>query len=85
LVALPENVRFQYTDHIIDITKNAPQLLIAFEYDQTQMEGPPFSISPEEIETHYNSAYSPSLLEINNFKGVFNPIAKVKETVWHLG
>ncbi|MBT6120818.1 thiopurine S-methyltransferase [bacterium] len=84
LVALLQNSRLQYAKHIIHITKSAPQLLITFQYDMTQMEGPPFSISQKEIETHYKHTYTPFLLETTNVEGPFNPLAKVKEKVWHL-
>ena len=34
LVALPAEMRAAYAPHIVEITGNAPQLLITFEYDQ---------------------------------------------------
>ncbi|MFT6407844.1 MAG: thiopurine S-methyltransferase [Arenicella sp.] len=62
LVALPIDMRLKYTQYLANITANAPQLLIVFEYDQNQMAGPPFSISLDEIKQHYSQVYSVSLL-----------------------
>ena len=76
LVALPENMRIQYTQHIDDITGHAKQLLIVFEYDQSEMAGPPFSISFDEINRHYSDIYGVSLLGSidlsGQLKGEFN-------------
>lgn len=84
LVALPENVRIRYTKHLIDMTGCAPQLLITYEYDQTLMDGPPFSISTEEVNRHYADRYEIAALErVEETKGLRGgQIAK--ETVWHL-
>jgi thiopurine S-methyltransferase len=62
LVALPPEVRKRYTAHLMRITNKARQLLVSFEYDQSLMPGPPFSISNAEIVTHYAKAYDITLL-----------------------
>ena len=46
LVALPETMRVQYTTHLKSLTALAPQLVIGYEYDQTVVPGPPFSVTP---------------------------------------
>ena len=84
LVALPEHTRVQYTKHITDITENAPQLLITYEYDQTLMEGPPFSISSEEIHRHYQDNYAVSLLTSEEVTGGLKGLQDVQEQVWLL-
>jgi thiopurine S-methyltransferase len=38
LVALPSTMRERYTAHLREITGNAPQLLVCWEYDQSLME-----------------------------------------------
>ena len=63
LVALPQTTRAQYTKHMIDISHNAPQLLICYEYDQNLRQGPPFSVSTAEVKNHYAKHYKISLLE----------------------
>lgn len=57
LVALPEEMRLKYTSHLIQITSGAPQLLITYEYDQSVIPGPPFSVSTKEVKEHYANQY----------------------------
>ena len=40
LVALPEEMRARYAAHLAEMTILAPQFLITFEYDQSEMAGP---------------------------------------------
>ncbi|MGL1886088.1 MAG: thiopurine S-methyltransferase [Reichenbachiella sp.] len=63
LVALPLETRQQYSKHLIQMTNEARQLLICFEYDQSIADGPPFSIDQEEVLTHYDSTYQIKNLE----------------------
>jgi thiopurine S-methyltransferase len=63
LIALPEEMRVQYTQHIAEITQQASQLLITLDYDQSIAGGPPFAVDPKEVEKHYAKAYSIKLLE----------------------
>lgn len=58
LVALPEEIRVQYTSHLKAITALAPQLVIGYEYDQTMAPGPPFSLTPDELHRHYGDNYT---------------------------
>lgn len=58
LVALPSEMRTRYTKHLRKITNTAPQFVICFEYDQSQLDGPPFSITPDELQAHYASHYT---------------------------
>lgn len=57
LVALPKEIRDRYVVHLMEITGEAPQLLVTFEYDQAIMSGPPFSISGAEVERQYGDRY----------------------------
>ena len=84
LVALPEEMRNTYSAHIMQITKNAPMLLICFEYDQNSMNGPPFSISGEEVNRHYKHSYNLSLIASVKIPGGFKGNLTVKESVWLL-
>ncbi|WP_086931125.1 thiopurine S-methyltransferase [Agarilytica rhodophyticola] len=63
LVALPEETREQYAIHLIHITQAAPQLLISFDYDQSLLNGPPFSITETEIQSHYKKHYNIKLVD----------------------
>ncbi|MFG0588674.1 thiopurine S-methyltransferase [Acinetobacter sp. YQ_14] len=82
LVALPEHMRETYTQHLIQLTQNAPQLLISFEYDQDLLAGPPFSVPEQEIRKYYASHYQIKQLvsEYEKLKGKVD----AKENVWLL-
>lgn len=84
LVALPKEMRKRYTSHLNDISKTAPQLLLCYEYDQSQMKGPPFSISDNEIHSHYKRDYELSLLENSPVKGGLKGICPATEKAWRL-
>ena len=39
------------------LAAGAPQLLVTFDYDQSRMDGPPFSVTEAEVRALYGSAY----------------------------
>jgi len=84
LVALPKDTRIQYTKHITDITNNASQLLITYDYDQRLMDGPPFSVSNEEVSQHYEDSYEilrlASLAVTGGLRGRYD----ARENIWLL-
>ncbi len=84
MVALPENVRPKYTAHLMEITGRAPQLLLSFEYDQSAMEGPPFSVSNDEVKNHYHGHYDMTLKESTPIPGGMKGKIPAKENVWLL-
>jgi thiopurine S-methyltransferase len=54
LVALPPELREHYVHHLISILQPGTQiLLLTFDYPQSEMSGPPFAVSLEEIESLY--------------------------------
>jgi len=54
LVALPPKLRKRYANHLMKILPPATQiLLITFDYPQSEMVGPPFAVSPGEVEMLY--------------------------------
>jgi len=57
LIAMPGERRPEYARKLLDITNGAPQLLITLEYPQSQMSGPPFSVSQAEVAQLYAAAY----------------------------
>lgn len=63
LIALPEEMRIKYAQHIAQITEHSPQLLITLDYDQSIAGGPPFAVSTQEVETLYSADYPIQLLE----------------------
>jgi thiopurine S-methyltransferase len=84
LVALPEQVRNRYATHLRDITEEAPQLLICYEYDQRVMDGPPFSIDAEEVHRHYASRYDLSLIASRPVAGGLKGKCAAQENLWLL-
>jgi thiopurine S-methyltransferase len=54
LIALPPEMRERYVRHLASILPPATQiLLITVDYPQSEMPGPPFSVSPGEVEALY--------------------------------
>ena len=84
LVAFPEGMRNRYTAHLTEITDKAPQLLITYDYDQNVMEGPPFSISNEEVKRHYRVNYDVTLIASADVSGGLKGKCAAKENVWLL-
>ena len=84
LVALPASMRTAYSAHLMQISGHAQQLLIAYEYDQSQADGPPFAILPEEVQQHYAGRYTPVLLERQQVAGGLKGKTAATEAVWHL-
>lgn len=84
LVALPEEMRHRYTAHLTEITDKAPQLLICLEYDQSLMDGPPFSITNEEVNQHYRDKYDLTLVISTDVAGGLKGKCAAKENAWLL-
>lgn len=84
LVALPLSLRTRYTSHLISLTNAAPQLLICYDYDQTALDGPPFSISDEEVQQHYTIIYDILCLSSSDLEGGLKGVCAAKENVWLL-
>ncbi len=84
LVALPEAMRAQYTAHLKSLTALAPQLVIGYEYDQTVVPGPPFSVTPDELHRHYSDAYTLTPLARVDVPGGLKGKCPATEHVWRL-
>lgn len=84
LVALPKATRARYTKHLRALTHTAPQLLITYEYDQTRMDGPPFSVSSTEVAQHYGERYEIKLLTSAEVPGGMKGRCPSTESVWRL-
>jgi len=54
MIALPPVMRKRYVQHLASILPAATQILmITLDYPQTEMQGPPFAVSPAEVEALY--------------------------------
>ena len=84
LVALPEDMRNRYAAHVTKMTNTAPQLLICYEYDQRLMEGPPFSVSNQEVNQKYSERYELTLLESAIVPSGLKGRVTARENVWLL-
>ena len=81
LVALPPDLRARYAAHLAAVTDAAPQLVLCFEYDPAQVDGPPFSVDEAEIERCYGDAYAFELAAVRaaSLWGL-----EARETAWRL-
>lgn len=84
LVALPAETRQQYAAHLLQISEQAPQLLVTFAYDSSLKAGPPFSVEAAELEELYGSSYSLTSLESNPVEQGRLGNVEAIETVWLL-
>ena len=89
LIALPANMHMKYSEQVRQLSdtadkKFAPQLLITLNYDQSKKNGPPFSISSEQIQQYYGEHYQ--INELINEPATIGsaPELKVTEHVWLL-
>ena len=84
LVAFPPDMRRFYAAHLAKITHYAQQMLITFEYDQSDMEGPPFNVHEDEVIDHYAAGYDIELVRRKVIpRGLKGEVA-ANETVWLL-
>ena len=84
LVAFPEEMRNRYAVHLTEITGKAPQLLICYDYDQSLMEGPPYSVTSEEVTRYYAGKYDVMLIANTEVPGGLKGKCDAKENVWLL-
>ncbi len=84
LIALPHAMRQRYTRHLPALTGHAPQLLITLTYDQSRMDGPPFSISSEEVARHYHNDFIISRLLSRDIEGGLKGYCAASEAIWAL-
>ena len=84
LIALPVTMRQDYTKHLTKITQNTQQLLICLEYDQAAIQGPPFSISADEVKQHYDNIYSIQCAESNSISNGKLQNHNATENAWIL-
>lgn len=64
LVALDQWTRARYAAHMRSLQPaGARTLLITFDYDQDEMDGPPFAVSPEEVDRLFGDGFEVERLE----------------------
>jgi len=64
LVALDAPTRVRYANHLGSILPSGARvLLVCFDYDQSEMNGPPYAVSSAEVVTLYEQEFEIELLE----------------------
>lgn len=88
LVALPPEMREDYAKIIKKSLKSGGKyLLITYEYDQTKLSGPPFSVEKKEVYELYQNNFTISLLEslpVNKEGSRLSSLESLKQTVYVL-
>ena len=84
LVALPDAMRERYSAHLAIMTAHAPQLLITFDYDQSEMAGPPFSVSTDMVGQYYAEVFSIHQLAAVEVAGGLKGMCPATEVMWLL-
>lgn len=84
LVAMPESMRASYASHLAKISGNAPQLLITYDYDQSQMDGPPFSVPAATLDRLYEGIYLREGLASEEITGPLSERCSGTENAWLL-
>lgn len=84
LIALPADMRPDYSEQLCKISGNAPQFLITLDYDQNKKNGPPFSVSGEQVQQYYSSHYHIAELASEPASIGSAPDLEVTEQVWFL-
>ena len=84
LVALPPEMRARYAVHLATITGHAPQLLVTYDYDQQQLQGPPFAVAAEEVTRLYSPYYQLQVVEEGDVQGGLKGNFPARETAWIL-
>lgn len=69
LVALPPEMRQDYATKLTELAQSAPKLLVTLEYDQQKMDGPPFSVSEDEVKALYQANYTVEQLSAQDVLG----------------
>ena len=69
LIALPPAMRQNYAAKMTELAQSAPKLLVTLEYDQSKMDGPPFSVSEDEVQALYEANYQVKQLTAQDVLG----------------
>ncbi|AFU99127.1 thiopurine S-methyltransferase [Simiduia agarivorans] len=84
LIALPPAMRETYARQLLAITGAARQLLITLIYDQSVMEGPPFSVDQAEVCRLYEASMTCEPLMSGPLAGGLKGKVDATEAVWLL-
>ena len=83
LIAMPADMRPAYAAQLIRLAGSAPQLLVTLEYDQSCMQGPPFSVAGDELHALYAGRRLRKLAS-ESIEGGLKGRCPAAEVVWHV-
>lgn len=63
LIALPADMRARYVAHLMALCGRQPGMLVSLDYDQSKLDGPPFSVSHDEVLGLYQPDFRLQVLE----------------------
>ncbi len=90
LIAMPPATQQQYASQLMALTQaTAPILLITFNYDPSEMNGPPFATPPDQVYHLFEDRYHVKRLEkldaLTDNPGLQNRgLTRLSETAWLL-
>lgn len=85
MIALPAPMRERYVKHLRALMPGGSRgLLVTVSYDQSKLDGPPFSVPAEEVVERYAGA-KVETLEVVPASGARFEVIQAKETVFALG
>jgi len=83
LIAMPPDLRPAYARQMLRLAGTTRQLLITLDYEQSQYDGPPFSVGEAELRALY-PAHAPRRLAAEAVAGGLKGKVPATETVWFL-
>lgn len=83
LIAMPADMRPAYARQMLSLVPRAPQLLITLEYDQSRLDGPPFSVDGGELRRLY-PRHTLHRLASEQIVGGLKGKVPATENVWRL-
>jgi thiopurine S-methyltransferase len=90
LIALPPDMRARYVAHLTQILPSGSRgLLVSLDYDQTQMDGPPFAVADDEVQQLFTPAWQLQELACgdvlgDNWKFLKRGLERLDERVYRL-
>ena len=69
MISMPLKMRQNYAAKLLELAKSASILLVTLEYEQSKMDGPPFSVSENEINALYGAHYQVNQLSAQDVLG----------------
>lgn len=83
LIAMPATMRPDYAAQLVRLAGDAPQLLVTLEYDQSCIDGPPFSVPEGELRRLYPGRELRRLASAA-VEGGLKGRCPASEQVWHV-